>query len=135
MMKAPPRAAFEVIQSQIIFGALKVLLNVPARAAQFQAAGLVGRLMKMRQVIMVGLRSTGGPVDDQPDPFQFSVRLAQPFLQKHLPPTQTGLAGFAIGRLPRTTFPFAWGDSLGQLGQGSARRSCRAEVTANPFHF
>ena len=60
-----------MIQAQIIFGALKALLNVPVRAGQFQAAGLDRRLMKMCLVTMVRLRITSVPVDDQPILFQF----------------------------------------------------------------
>jgi hypothetical protein len=47
MMKAAPRTAFEMIQSQITLSALEVLFDVPARAAEFQATGFAGRPVKM----------------------------------------------------------------------------------------
>jgi len=49
MMKASPRTAFEMIQSQIILGALKILFDVPAGAAQLQASGFGGRSVEIGQ--------------------------------------------------------------------------------------
>ena len=47
MMKASPRAALEMVQPQIILGALEVLFDMPAGAAQFQAAGFGGGTVEM----------------------------------------------------------------------------------------
>ena len=38
MMKAGPRASCKMIESQVVFGALEVLFDVPAAAAERQAA-------------------------------------------------------------------------------------------------
>ena len=54
MMKASPRTTFEMIQPQIILGALKVLFDVPAGTAQLQAAGLGGGTVEMGQIIAIG---------------------------------------------------------------------------------
>src|SRR5208282_4809720 len=93
MMKASPRTAFEVIQSQVIFGALEVLFDVPAGAAQFQAAGFGRRSMEMGQVIVIGFGVPRRPVYHQPDFFQFAPRVAQVVLQENLAPSQTRAPG------------------------------------------
>src|ERR1700739_1217497 len=66
MVKSAPTAAFEVVQPQVVFGPLKVLLNIPARATQAQTTGGRGRSIQMRQIIMVGLRFSLWPVRHQP---------------------------------------------------------------------
>lgn len=100
MMKTSPGTTFEVVQSQIIFGALEVLFNMPAGAAQPQAASFRRRPMEMRQVIVIRFGITCGPVDHQPDPFQFAFGMAQIMLQKDLPPCQPAAPGFRSGRYP-----------------------------------
>src|SRR5579859_3909724 len=37
MMKPAPRASFEMVQAQVIFGSLKILFHLPAGTAQLQA--------------------------------------------------------------------------------------------------
>src|ERR1035437_2636660 len=89
MMEASPRAAFEMVQSQVIFGALEVLFDVPAGAAQFQAAGFGGWSMEMGQVVVIGFGVPCRPVHHQPDFFQFAPRVTQVVLQENLVPSQT----------------------------------------------
>jgi hypothetical protein len=57
MMKTTPRSTFEVVQPQVILGALKVLFNVPAGTTQFQTASAPGRLLPMQQLqaLLLGL--------------------------------------------------------------------------------
>src|ERR1039458_5555038 len=116
MMEASPRAAFEMVQSQVIFGALEVLFDVPARAAQFQAAGFGGRSREMRQVIVIGFGVPARPVHHQPDFFQFAPRVAQVVLQENLVPSQTRAPG-----LPAVTQEHFFHSSSGILPVNSAK--------------
>src|SRR5271169_2448875 len=114
MMKASPSAAFEMIQAQVILGALKVLFDMPAGAAQFQAAGFGGRSMEMGQVIVIGFGVPRRPVHHQPDFFQFSPRVAQVVLQENLAPSQTRAPGLPAHRYPRALLPLVLRNSAGQ---------------------
>src|SRR5208337_4869220 len=122
MMKASPRTAFEVVQTQVRLGALEVLFDVPAGAAQFQAAGFGGRSVEMGQVIVIGFGVPRRPVYHQPDFFQFAPRLAQVMLQKDLAPSQTRAPGLSSRRHPSALLPLARGNSVGQLRQGGGGR-------------
>ena len=133
MMKASPRAAFEMIQSQVILGALKVLFDVPAGAAQFQAAGLGGGSVEMGQVIVIGFGVPRRPVHHPPDFFQFAPRLAQVVLQENLAPSQARAPGLSARRHPRALLPFILRDSAGQLRQGGGGRFPVTNVTADPL--
>ena len=62
VMETSPGTAFKVIQAQVVLGALKVLFDVPAGAAQFQAAAFGGRSMEMGQVIVIGFGVPCRPV-------------------------------------------------------------------------
>src|SRR5271154_3983079 len=133
MMKASPRTAFEMIQSQVILGALKVLFDVPAGAAQFQATGFGGWPVEVGQVIVVGFGITRRPIHHQPDFFQFAPRLAQVVLQKNLAPSQTRAPGLSARRHPRALLPFVFRDPTGQLRQGGGGRFPLTDITANPL--
>src|SRR5208337_743094 len=111
MMKASPRATFEMIQSQVILGALEVLFDMPAGAAQFQATGFGGRAVEMGQVIVVGLGVPRRPVHHQPDFFQFAPRVAQVVLQKNWAPSQTRAPGSPARRHPSALLPLLLRDS------------------------
>ena len=56
MMKTAPGTSLEVVQTQVILEALKVLLDMPARTAQFQAAGFRRGLVQVSQVIVIRFR-------------------------------------------------------------------------------
>src|SRR5208283_4895672 len=135
MMKTSPRAAFEMIQSQVILGALKVLFDVPAGAAQFQAAGFGGRAVEMGQVIVVGFGVPRRPVHHQPDFFQLASRVAQVVLQENLAPSQTRAPGSPARRDPRALLPLALRDSAGQLRQGGGGRFSRTDMPPDPLYF
>src|SRR5579872_5359659 len=111
MMKASPRAALEMVQPQVILGALEVLFDVPAGTAQFQAAGLGGGTVEMGQVIVIRLSVSRRPVHHQPDFFQFAPRVAQIVLQINLAPSQTRSPGLSTRRYPRALLPFVLGDA------------------------
>jgi hypothetical protein len=74
MMKASPRTTFEMIQPQIILGALIILFDVPAGAAQLQASGFGGRSVEMGQVVVTGFGVSRRPVYHPPDFFQFVLQ-------------------------------------------------------------
>lgn len=88
VMKASPRTALKVIQPQVILGALEVLFNAPAGAAQLQATGFGRAPMKMGQAVVIRFGIAGRPVDHQPSLFQFAPGLAQVMLQKDLAPSE-----------------------------------------------
>ena len=48
MMKAGPQAAFKMVEPEIVFGALEELFDLPATAAERQAAGFGGRAVQVR---------------------------------------------------------------------------------------
>src|SRR5882762_10205649 len=52
MMKPGPRAAFKMIETQIVFGPLEVLLDVPAASTQRQAARFGGQAVQIGQIVM-----------------------------------------------------------------------------------
>src|ERR1039458_5546188 len=110
MMKASPRAAFEMVQPQVVLGALKVLFDVPAGTAQFQAAGFGGGTVEMGQVIVIGFRIPRRPVHHQPDFFQLAPRVAQVVLQKNLAPSQTRAPGLSAPPHPTALLPFVLRD-------------------------
>ena len=72
-MKPAPASPFKVVQAQVILGALEVLFDVPARAAQFQATRLGRRTMKVSEVVVIGAR--GHPPANRPPARLFPVRL------------------------------------------------------------
>src|SRR5208282_1175085 len=135
MMKASPRTAFEMIQPQIILGALKVLLDVPAGATQFQAAGFGGRSMEMGQVIVIGFGVPRRPVPHQPDFFQFAPRLPQVVWQENLAPSQPRAPGLPARRYPRALLPLLLRDSRGQLRQGGGGRFSLTDMPPDPLYF
>src|SRR5208283_5017906 len=135
MMKASPRTVFEMIQPQIILGALKVLFDVPAGAAQFQAAGLGGRSVEMGQVIVIGFGGPRRPVYHQPDFFQFAPRVAQVVLQENLAPSQTRAPGLPARRYPRALLPLVLPDSAGQLRQGGGGRFSLTDMPPDPLYL
>src|ERR1700691_3909305 len=133
MMKASPRTAFEMIQCQVILGALKVLFDVPAGAAQFQAAGFGGRTVEMGEVIVIGFGVPRRPVHYQPDFFQFAPRVAQVVLQKNLAPCQTRAPRLPARRHPRALLPLVLRDSADQLRQGSGGRFSLTDMPPDPL--
>src|SRR5271157_2023961 len=118
MMKPSPRAAFEMVQPQVILGALEVWFDVPAGTAQFQAAGFGGGTVEMGQGIVIGFRVPRRPIHHQPDFFQIASRVEQVVLQKDLAPSQTPAPGLPAGRHPRALLPLVLRDSARQLRQG-----------------
>src|ERR1039457_4659418 len=135
MMKASPRKALEMIQPQIILGALKILFDVPAGAAQFQAAGFGGRSVEMGQVIMIGFGVPRRPVYHQPDFSQCAPRVAQVVLQENLAPSQTRAPGLPARRYPRALLPLVLRNSAGQLLQGGGRRLSLTDMPPDPLYF
>src|SRR5271156_2903797 len=133
MMKASPRTAFEMIQSQVMLGALKVLFDVPAGAAQFQATGFGGRVVKMSQVVVIGLGVPRRPVHHPPDFSEFAPRVAQVVLQKDLAPSQTRAPGLPARRHPRALLPLVLRDSAGQLRQGGGGGVSLADMPPDPL--
>src|SRR5438552_17386822 len=135
MMKAAPGSALEVVQAQVILGALKVLLNVPAGTTQPQAAGPAGRLMKMGQDIMIRLGFAGGPVHDQPNSFQVVVTFPQLMLQINLAPSQAGPTRLAVGGLPRARLPLLSRKGGGNLRQSLSGWNSRGDIAPYPLSF
>src|ERR1700719_4610991 len=101
-MKPAPASPFKVVQAQVILGALEVLFDVPAWAAQFEATRFGWRTMEMSEIEVVGLVGAGRPIDYQPHFFRRLSVLAQAMLQVNLTPSQAGVLRSPIGRLPRT---------------------------------
>lgn len=132
-MKSPPRAPLEMIQAQVILGALEVLFDVPAGAAQLQATGFGGWPMKMGQVIVIGFGITGRPVHHQPNPFQFAPGLAQGMLQEDLTPGESCPPGLPSGSHPGALLPRAFRDSAGQLRQRFGGRLSLTDVSPDPL--
>lgn len=135
MVKTAPRSPFEMIQTQIIFGTFEVLLHLPAGTTQFQSASPAGRLMKMRQGIMVGFGFAGRPVYHQPRPFQFAAVLLQLMLQIFLAPSQAGVTRLAIRRAPRARSPLPGGKARGDLGQSASRGDSVCHIMPHPLLF
>jgi hypothetical protein len=125
VMEAAPGAALIMVQAQIIFGALEIVLDVPARAAQPQAAGFGGRAMEVRQITMVGFRGVRGPIDHQPALLQLALGFFEPAGQVHLLPRQAGALLFAVGRPPATGLPNLGGQGPGELEQAAGARGGR----------
>src|SRR5216684_344232 len=122
MMKPAPASPFKVIQAQVVLGALKVLFDVPTRAAQFQATRFGGRTMQVSEVVVIGLGVTRRPIDHQPSFFRFVSVLAQAMLQVDVAPSQAGALPSPVDRLPRTRPPL-WGWEAGDdLRQGAGAR-------------
>src|SRR5271157_1668583 len=115
MMKTSPRAALEVIQSQVVLGALEVLFDMPSGAAQFQATGFGRWTVEMGQIIVIGFGAPSRPVHHQPHSFQFALGVAQVVLQKNLAPSQTRAPGLPACRDPRALLPLVVRDPLRQL--------------------
>src|SRR5271165_6329954 len=128
MMKPAPRSAFEVIQAQIVFGALEVLFDVPARATELEAAGSCGEAMEVGQVVVIGFGLTFRPIHHQPNLFQFSLTLPQAMLQIHLAPSQTGTTRLAVGGLPRAAFPLLWRKAGRDLRQAQSGRDALGQI-------
>src|SRR5205814_8185366 len=105
MMEASPRTTLEVIQAQVILGALEVLLDGPAGTAQLQASRFRRGPVKVSRVIMIRLGVTGRPVHHQPNPLQLAPGLAQVMLQKDFAPGQTRVPGFPCDRHPAASPP------------------------------
>src|SRR5579863_2291449 len=57
VMKPAPGAPFKMVQAQIVFGALEVLLDVPSGTAEAQTACFGGQRLKLSQIIMIRLLS------------------------------------------------------------------------------
>ncbi|OAM91562.1 hypothetical protein AW736_02680 [Termitidicoccus mucosus] len=60
MMKAGPRAAFKMVEPEIVFGALEVLLDMPATATEREAARFGGGTMQVGQIVMIGFSTDVG---------------------------------------------------------------------------
>jgi len=76
VMKAGPGAAFKVVESEVVFGALEVLFDVPAATAERQAARFGGWAVQVSQIVMIRLGGIGRPVDHEPEFFEFASGLA-----------------------------------------------------------
>src|SRR5260370_12369100 len=105
MMKPAPASPFKVIQAQVVLGALEVLFDVPARAAQFQATRFARRTMQVCEVVVIGLGVTGRPIDHQPRSFRFVSVLAHAMLEIYLAPTPAPPLPSPVRPLPPTRPP------------------------------
>jgi len=117
MMEASPKAPFERIEPQVILGALVVLFDVPAGAAQFQAKSFGRRLVQVSQIVVIRFGIARRPVDHQPDLFQFAPGVAQFMLQEDRRPSQTRAPGFPSHCYTRGVLPFRRGDATRQLAK------------------
>jgi hypothetical protein len=120
MMKATPRPSFEMVQPQIVLGALQVLLNMPARATQSQAASFHRRPLEMGQVIMIRLGVAGSPVHHQPSSLQVAITLPQLVLQIHPTPSQPRVPRLLVRRPPRARLPLRGGKGCRNLSQSAS---------------
>src|SRR5215831_2641469 len=135
MMKPASASPFKVIQAQVVLGALEVWLDVPARAAQFEATRFGRRTMQVSEVVGIGLGVTRRPIDHQPGFFRFVPVLAQTMLQVNLAPSQAGTLPSPVGRLPRTGLPW-WRCKTGDdLCQGTGRRGVGGQGIAAALTF
>src|SRR4030095_9329397 len=121
VVKTSPGAAFEMVQAQIGFGPLEKLFNLPATTAQSQTASSGGRLMKVGDVVTIGVWVLFRPVHHQP--VFFHASLPEVGLQVKLRPSQAGGAGLSRGRGPLTLLPFPWANLGRQLDQRLGGRS------------
>jgi hypothetical protein len=72
MKKAGRDTGFKMIESEVIFGALKIPFDLPATTAEGQAACFGVWAMRVGEIAMVGLGGIGRPVDHQPEFFPFT---------------------------------------------------------------
>jgi hypothetical protein len=73
MMKAVPGAVFEMIESEVIFGALKIVFDRPATAAERQTKRFSALTMQMGEIAPVGLGGIRWPYNHEPEFFQFAA--------------------------------------------------------------
>ena len=60
MVKPGPGAAFKMVEPEIVFGALEVLFDMPATAAECQATRFGGRTMQVGQIVVIRFGGLAG---------------------------------------------------------------------------
>src|SRR4029077_5108921 len=89
----------------IVFGALEILFNVPARTAQLQAKRFGWLTMKVCQVAVIRLLGSLGPVDHEPELLQLAMGFFESPSKINLLPSDAGVLSCALGGFPATILP------------------------------
>ncbi len=118
MMPALPAAPFVMVQSQFLFQLLVVLFDSPAQFGQLHQASERDPRGQVREPILRGSFGLGGPLDEQPDRFQFGPVLNMAVRGLHSASRKAAPLGASTALSPPHGPPPLAGQARGQIAQG-----------------
>src|SRR5216684_9408368 len=106
VVKSPPASALVMVQPQIVFATLEILLDGPAPATQSQSPAFGGRLPEPGDINVIGIRLALWPISGQPARRPPTALFVQIAVEINFFPGQPCRPLLAIGRLPGRRMPF-----------------------------
>src|ERR1022692_3775155 len=117
MVESPPASALVMVQPQVIFAALEILLDGPAPSTQSQRPALGGRLLEASHIDVIGISMALRPIGRQPARRPRSALFLQIAVEINFFPGQSRGPLLAIGCLPCGGMPLCRFEAFDPVAQ------------------